>query len=152
MLFWIFEVFKEYCSDGWNLSKEAKGIGMVLFFVSILLSVLLTTSLAVSRGLYNVWVVGGWSVLRNHSWLGHPGLRSGSFVIWICSQTLGLETNQVRCHLSNAHWIWLVAQLLKILGQEMVFTFLLCMITTTWDSFHQSLPKVAASRWKTTNS
>lgn len=56
MLLWIFEVFKEYCSDDWNLSKETKGIGMVLF-VSILLSVLLTTSLAVPRGLYNVW---GW--------------------------------------------------------------------------------------------
>ena len=66
------------------------------------------------------WGAGG--VLRNRSWLGHPGLKSGSFVIWIYSQTLGLETNRVRCHLSNAHWIWLVAQILKILGQEMVFT------------------------------
>lgn len=58
MLLWIFEVFKEYYSDDWNLSKETKGIGMVLF-VSILLSVLLTTSLAVPRGLYNVCVWGG---------------------------------------------------------------------------------------------
>ena len=60
---------------------------MVLFFLSILLSVLLTASLAVLKGLY--------SVGEETHLVGTLRLKSRPFATWISIQTLGLETNQV---------------------------------------------------------
>lgn len=84
-----------YCSDDWNLSKKTKGIGMVLFFFSILLSAFTNQ--------FSCWPQRTIQYGRRDTQLGHLELKSRPFATPISIQTLEVETNRVTM-VSPSQW------------------------------------------------